>query len=275
MTDLMTRAKTLFDQGAHLGHRKSRVHPRARQYIYQIADGVSLIDLEKTIAQIDTAKKVIAGASESGKKLLVVATKRAVAPKAAELASQVGAYSITTKWLPGLVTNFNTISKNVQKLIELKRQRDAGEWSKYVKHEQVALQKQIRKLERLYSGIVSMTRIPDLILAVDIKREKNAVLEARSSRIPVIAIVDTNSNPDEVEYPIMLNDDAPLAVESVLSEVLALCKQATAGVSTTTPPQESAAPVPVEDTKAQEPDLSVKKPKKSPAKKAPRAKKSK
>jgi len=225
MTDSFLRAKQLFELGAHLGHRKSRLHPRARQFVYQIIDGVSIIDLEHTVTQIDVAKHILTDAAKEQKSLLICATKKAVASRAAELAREVNAHYITTKWLPGLLTNFNTISKNVKKLIELKRQKEAGEWGKYVKHETVALEKEIRKLERLYSGIVGMTKIPDIMLVVDIKREKNAVEEARKSHIPVIAIVDTNCNPDEVQYPIMLNDDTPTAVDTVLTELLTAYKQ--------------------------------------------------
>jgi small subunit ribosomal protein S2 len=196
--------------------------------VYQIIDGVSIIDLEDTVEQIDIAKKVLAEAAKENKSLLICATKKAVAAHAAELARGANAHYITTKWLPGLLTNFNTISKNVKKLIELKRQKEAGEWSKYVKHETVALEKEIRKLERLYSGILNMNRIPDIMLVVDIKREKNAVDEAHKSHIPVIAIVDTNCNPDEVQYPIMLNDDTPTAVNTVLTEVMETYKRNTA-----------------------------------------------
>lgn len=225
MTDSFSRAKQLFELGGHLGHRKSRLHPRSRQFVYQIIDGVSIIDLEHTIGQIDVAKNILVEAGKENKSLLISATKKAVASRAAELARDVNAHYITTKWLPGLLTNFNTISKNVKKLIELKRQKEAGEWSKYVKHETVALEKEIHKLERLYSGILTMNKIPDIMLVVDIKREKNAVEEARKSHIPVIAIVDTNCNPDDVQYPIMLNDDTPTAVDAVLSELMGAYKK--------------------------------------------------
>jgi small subunit ribosomal protein S2 len=193
--------------------------------VYQIIDGVSIIDLEDTVEQIDIAKKVLGEAAKENKSLLICATKKAVAARAADLARDINAHYITTKWLPGLLTNFNTISKNVHKLIELKRQKEAGEWGKYVKHETVALEKEIRKLERLYSGILHMNKIPDIMLVVDIKREKNAVDEAQKSHIPVIAIVDTNCNPDEVQYPIMLNDDTPTAVDTVLTELLETYKR--------------------------------------------------
>jgi small subunit ribosomal protein S2 len=220
MSDTQTRAKKLFDLGAHLGHRKNRLHPRSRPFVYQIIDGVSVIDLEKTIQQIDAAKQYISTAGHEGKGVLVVATKKSFAAAIGTMASQHGMFSITTKWLPGLLTNFDTITKNVQKLKELKRQRDAGEWQRYVKHEQVALEKEVRKLEKLYGGIEQMTKLPDVLIVIDIRREKNAITESQMMKIPVVAIVDTNCNPDDVAYPIIMNDDAPEAVQAVIAEII-------------------------------------------------------
>lgn len=254
MTDTLTRAKQLFELGGHLGHRKNRLHPRSRQFVYQIIDGVSIIDLEKTIGQIDDATNSLMQAAQEGKKLLVTATKRSLAAQTAALAKDAGAYYITSKWLPGLLTNFNTIQKNVKRLTELKRQKEAGEWGKYVKHEQISLQKEIGKLERLYGGVVNMMKLPDIMLVVDIKREKNAITEAKRSGIPVVAIVDTNCNPDDVLFPVMLNDDTPAAVESVMTELLGIYKKHLVQAVIVAPqvapqvvvvPSEVAAPAPV------------------------------
>ncbi len=225
MSDTLSRAKKLFDLGAHLGHRKNRLHPRARKFVYQVVDGVSIIDLEKTIGQIDTAKAFLKQAGAEDKSLLICATKKNIAAHAMKLAGETGSHFITTKWLPGLFTNFDTIAKNVKKLRTLRDQKLAGEWGKFVKHEQVALEKEMKKLERLYSGIVTMTKTPDVVLIVDTKREKNAVTESAKIKIPSIAIVDTNCNPDEITYPIVLNDDTPGALEAVLTEVAAVYKR--------------------------------------------------
>jgi small subunit ribosomal protein S2 len=131
MSDTLSRAKKLFDLGAHLGHRKNRLHPRARKYVFQIVDGVSIIDLEKTIGQIDTAKAFLKQAGAEDKSLLFCATKKNIAAHTMKLAGEVGAHFITTKWLPGLFTNFDTIAKNVKKLRTLRDQKLAGEWGKY------------------------------------------------------------------------------------------------------------------------------------------------
>ncbi len=220
MTDNLARAQKLFDLGGHLGHRKSRLHPKARPYIYDIVDGTTVIDLEETLKQLDLAKKMMLESAQNGKTLLVVATKKTVAQSVMQFAKDANIYFITTKWLPGLLTNFDTIAKNTKKLVDLKRQKDAGEWAKYVKHEQVSLDKQVRKLEKLYGGVVNMHRLPDVLFVIDIKREKNAITEAHKNKIPVIAIVDTNCDPNEVNYPIMLNDDAPEAVINVAEEII-------------------------------------------------------
>ncbi len=225
MSDTLSRAKKLFELGAHLGHRKNRLHPRARKYVYQIIDGVSIIDLEQTVGQIDTAKTFLKKAGADDMSLLVCATKKTIAPFAAKLAGEVNAHYITNKWLPGLFTNFDTIAKNVKKLKTLKDQKMAGEWSKFVKHEQVALEKEMKKLERLYAGIANMNKTPDLILIIDTKREKNSVTESKKISIPTVAIVDTNCNPDEITYPVVINDDTPQAVEAVLTELLSVYKR--------------------------------------------------
>ncbi|MEI6327505.1 MAG: 30S ribosomal protein S2 [Candidatus Roizmanbacteria bacterium] len=225
MSDTLSRAKKLFELGAHLGHRKNRLHPRARKFVYQIIDGVSIIDLEQTVGQIDAAKAFLKKAGADDMSLLVCATKKTIAPIAAKLATEANAHYITNKWLPGLFTNFDTIAKNVKKLKTLKEQKIAGEWSKFVKHEQVALEKEMKKLERLYAGIVSMSKTPDLILIIDTKREKNSVTESTKINIPRVAIVDTNCNPDEITYPVVINDDTPQAVEAVLTELLSAYKR--------------------------------------------------
>lgn len=225
MPDTLSRAKKLFELGAHLGHRKNRLHPRARKYVYQIIDGVSIIDLEQTIGQLDIAKAFLKKAAAEDKHLLLCATKKTIATKAAQMATTAGAFFITTKWLPGLFTNFDTIARNVKKLKDLKDQKASGEWSKFVKHEQIALDKQMRKLDHLYGGIALMHKPPDLILVIDTKREKNSIIESKKIGIPTVAIVDTNCNPDEIDYPVMINDDTPGAVEAVLAELLSVYKR--------------------------------------------------
>ena len=212
----------LFELGAHLGHRKSRVHPKSYKYIHKVINGVSIIDLTKTVHQLNKVRDVISEYAKDGKKILVVATKKNIASIAAELCAKHNVPYTTSKWLPGLLTNFDTIMKNVQKMEEMIAKRDSEEGSTMVKHERTQLTKQIARLERFYRGLAGMRKRPDMLLIIDVKREKNALNEASMYKIPVAAVVDTNANPEDVTYPIVMNDDAPEVVQHVLTELIEL-----------------------------------------------------
>ncbi|MEN9327404.1 MAG: 30S ribosomal protein S2 [Chitinophagales bacterium] len=210
----------LFQLGAHLGHKKNRLHPKARKYIYKIVNGVSIIDLTKTVTYLDSAKALLKQYAKEGKTLLVVVTKKVANHEAFEICKANDIPSITTKWLPGLLTNFETIMKNVKKLQTYKDQQTTGEWEKFVKHERIQLSKEMTKLEKLYGGLLQLKKKPDAMFIVDIKKEKNAVTEAKKNNLPIIAVVDTNSNPDQVDVPIVVNDDSPAVVQSVIQDLL-------------------------------------------------------
>ena len=210
----------LFNLGAHLGHRKSRVHPKAYKYIHKVMNGVSIIDLTKTVDLLNKAKTVLEKEAKQGKKLLVVATKKNIAHLASEICGGMNVPFTTSKWMPGLLTNFDNLSKNVKKLESMKQEQADGTWEQYVKHERMKMSKELYKLERFYKGLVSLKKLPDLILVIDTKKEKNAVIEAKKFNMPIVAIVDTNSNPEDVNYPIIMNDDSPEVVEHVLKELV-------------------------------------------------------
>ena len=210
----------LFKLGAHLGHKKNRLHPRARKFVYKIINGTSIIDLTLSVANLTEAKKFLEQQGREAKIPLVVATKKLISQSASEYCQQHSIPYITSKWLPGLLTNFETIMKNVKKLQELKDQRLAGEWEKFVKHERMKLEKEMFKLDKLYGGILNLQRRPDLIITVDIKKEQNSIVESNMYNIPVIAIADTNGNTDMVRYPIVMNDDSPEVVQYVLKSLI-------------------------------------------------------
>jgi len=210
----------LFELGGHLGHKKNRLHPKSRPFVYQIINGTSVIDLSKSVVQLDAALKLFQEIAKSEKHILIVGTKKVASSILAEYAKNAGISYMTSKWLPGLLTNFEMIMKNVKKLQTLKTQQADGEWEKFVKHERMKLAKELSKLDRLYGGILSLSKRPDYLFVVDIKKEKNAVKEAKQNNIPVIAMVDTNSNPQEVAFPIVVNDDAPQVIDYVLSLVV-------------------------------------------------------
>jgi len=209
----------LFELGAHLGHRKSKLHPKAKKNVYQIINGTSVIDLTNTVTQLEGAKKYMKQCGKDGAKIMVVGTKKTAAPFVKEYCSTHNIPYVSTKWLPGLLTNFKTIMNNVKKLKDNKEEIDS-EQSTLVKHEKTKLQKDTAKLERLYGGIANITERPEIIVIIDTKKEKNAVKEAQSYNIPIVAVVDTNSNPENIEYPVMANDDASEVVEYLLTEIL-------------------------------------------------------
>ncbi len=212
--------KPLFEAGLHLGHKKNRLHPKAKKFVYRIESGVSIIDLTQTIKQIAQAKAFLTNCAKEKKNMLVVATKRVAAPLVIDLCKPHKIAFVTTKWLPGLLTNFDTIIKNVKKLKELKKDKEEGTWDKLIKHEKVKLNKHMIKLEKFYGGLVDLEKRPDLLLILDTKKEKNAVIEAQKMQIPIIAVVDTNVNPDQVDYPIVANDDSPSSVNYLINELI-------------------------------------------------------
>lgn len=212
--------KPLFEAGLHLGHKKNRLHPMAKRFVYKIESGISIIDLAFTVTQLNAAKAFLTASAKEGKKLLVVATKKVAVPMASELCKKYDIPCVTTKWLPGLLTNFETIMKNVNRLKELKEEKAKGEWDKLLKHERVKLNKQVIRLEKFYGGIINLEKKPDVLFIMDIRKERNAVIEAKKTGIVVVAVTDTNVNPADVDYPIVANDDSPTAVTYLLSELI-------------------------------------------------------
>lgn len=212
--------KPLFEAGLHLGHKKNRLHPQAKKFIYKIESGISIIDLAHTASQLNAARAFLSASAKEGKKLLIVATKKVAVPLATELGKKNNIPYVTTKWLPGLLTNFETIMKNVNRLKELKEQKTKGEWDKLLKHERVKLNKQIRRLEKFYGGLINLEKRPDVLFIMDIRKERNAVIEAKKMGIVVVAVTDTNVDPGEVDYPIVANDDSPTSVTYLLSQLI-------------------------------------------------------
>lgn len=210
----------LFKAGAHLGHKAKRIHPKAKKYIYSFDNGTSVIDLTKTAELLKIAKEFITTLSKNNKTLVIVMTKKINVPELKELFASKGINYITTKWPAGLLTNFDMIIKNVKKMLKMREEKDKGEWDKFVKHERIKLDKKLKKLEKFYGGISGLTKLPDALFVVDVKKEKNAVKEAKETKIPVVAVADTNVNPDTVDYPIPGNDDSASSIEYFVKEIV-------------------------------------------------------
>lgn len=220
MATTQSRVEELFKIGAHLGHKTNRVHPKAGKYIYTVDNGVSVIDLTKTVESLDKALDFVTKLAKEQKTLLVVVTKRISSQFTKELCQNNGIPYVTVKWPAGLLTNFEMIMKNAKKLVTMKDEKEKGEWSKFVKHEQFQFAKTVNRLERFYGGLIGLTKRPDALFVIDIKKEKNAVTEALSFKIPIAAVVDTNVNPDLITYPIPANDDSLPSIEYFVTKVV-------------------------------------------------------
>ena len=220
MPDSQKEIKQLFDAKVHLGHKKSRVHPKAKKYIYTIDNGVSIIDLTKTLDLLKKALQFVQDLAKQNKVLLLVATKRIASDKIQELCQKYSLPYVCHKWPAGLISNFETINKNVKKLMQMNKDKEEGAWKKFVKHDRVNLEKQLTKLGKNYSGFIQMKKLPDAIFVADIKKEKNAVNEARSKLIPIIAIADTNVDPELVDFPIPANDDSLSSIEFLVNQIV-------------------------------------------------------
>jgi small subunit ribosomal protein S2 len=206
----------LLEAGVHFGHQTRRWNPKMRRFIFAERNGIHIIDLQKTIKQIDEAAKFVRDVVMRGENVLFVCTKRQLSAIVKAEAERCGALFVTERWLGGLLTNFGTIKKQTRRLKELEAGSEAGgEFENYTKKEQLLLTRQRDKLHKNLAGIKNMTRLPGLMFVVDSKKERIAVSEANKLGIPIVAICDTNSDPDQITVPIAGNDDAIRSVDLI------------------------------------------------------------
>jgi small subunit ribosomal protein S2 len=204
--------KELLEAGVHFGHQTRRWNPKMKDFIFGERNGIHIIDLQKTQRYFREAAKFVAETSAEGKKFLFVGTKRQAQDAIAEEAQRCGQFYVNQRWLGGLLTNFETIRKSIDKLHELERMRDDGSYNQLPKKEVIRLERKRQALEKNFLGIRNMTRLPDAIFVIDTDKEQIAVKEARRLGIPIIAVVDTNCDPEGIDHPIPGNDDALRAV---------------------------------------------------------------
>ena len=212
--------KQLLEAGVHFGHQTRRWDPKMAEYIFQARNGIHIIDLQKTSKKIDEAYAFLKEQAEEGKTVLFVGTKKQAQECVKEAAEKSGMYYIDQRWLGGMLTNFDTIRTRVQRLKDLEKMQEDGTFDVLPKIEVILLKKEMEKLERNLGGIKEMEEIPGVIFLVDPKKEHIAILEAKKLGIPVIGLVDTNCNPEEVDYAIPGNDDAIRAVK-LITDVMA------------------------------------------------------
>ena len=201
--------KKLLEAGAHFGHKTSRWHPKMAQYIHSKRDGTHIIDLTKTVDGLETALDFLSETAGKGKQILLVGTKRQAQDIIKKLAEDTGQPFVTERWLGGMLTNWNTISGRIKHLKDLETRMETGELAnKYNKLEVQRFQEEIDELNRLYGGIKDMNSRPGAVFVVDVINEANAVREANKIGVPIVALVDTNADPSQVQYPVPANDDA-------------------------------------------------------------------
>ena len=212
--------KQLLEAGVHFGHQTRRWDPRMAEYIFQARNGIHIIDLQKTSKKLDEAYSFVKEQAEEGKTILFVGTKKQAQECVKEAAEKCGMYYVDQRWLGGMLTNFKTIRTRVERLKELERMEEDGTFDVLPKKEVIGLRKEMEKLERNLGGIKEMEELPGVLFVVDPKKERTAILEAKKLNIPVVGLVDTNCNPEDVDYAIPGNDDAIRAVK-LIADVIA------------------------------------------------------
>lgn len=220
--------KELLEAGVHFGHQTKRWNPKMKKFIFDARNGIYIIDLSKTLAGLEAACDFLAKTVAKGGRALFVGTKKQAQEAVKDAAKACGQLYVTERWLGGTLTNLKTIKRSLGRLHEIERMETDGTMSRYVKQEQAALRREAARLFKNLDGIRTMDSLPDALFVVDIKREHNAVAEARRLKIPIVAIVDTNCDPDLVDYPIAGNDDAIRSVRLILTVIVQTITQARA-----------------------------------------------
>lgn len=234
MPTALPTVEELFAAGAHYGHVRERSHPKARKSIYSTINKVHIIDLEKTHADLVKALAYLTEQAHEGKTILLVGTKRQAKDVIEKVGKAHGIAYLSTKWLGGTLTNFSTIKENLKRLEAFETEAASPEFMTKPKRYQATVNTKIERLHKTLDGMKNLQKLPDILVIVDTNKESTAVTEAHRLDIPVVGILDTNSNPEDVAYPVMINDDAPAAVELIVT----LCAEAIASGTKSAPKKE-------------------------------------
>lgn len=215
----------LIKNGAHFGHQSKRWNPKMKPYLYGIKDGIHLFDLEKTKECLEEALTVIQKTASENGTILILGTKKQAKSLVENTAKEVGCFYVNERWLGGVFTNFNQIKKSAEKLTDMKEKMSSGFYNSYTKKERLLMEREIKRLERFFGGIVGMQKVPDLLITIDVKKEFVAIREARIKNVTSVGIVDSNSDPLSVDYPIPMNDDATKALEYAFDLIVQAIKE--------------------------------------------------
>ena len=232
MSDTQPTIEALLAAGVHFGHQTRRWNPKMKPFIFDARNGIHIIDLSKTLTQLEIACDFLAETVRKGGKVLFVGTKKQAQQAVKETAKDCNQYYVTERWLGGTLTNFATIKRSIARLKEIEKMEADGSINHYVKQEQAVIHREEARLHKYFDGIRAIERMPGAMFVVDVKREHNAVAEARKLKVPVVALVDTNCDPDLVDYPIAGNDDAIRSVRMILATVSQVVTRAQAEYET-------------------------------------------
>ena len=220
--------KQLLEAGVHFGHQTRRWNPKMAEYIYCERNGIYIIDLQKTVKKLEEAYSFVRNLAENGQTF--VGTKKQAADAVKEEASRVGMYYVNARWLGGMLTNFKTMRTRIDRLAQLKKMQEDGTFDMLPKKEVMKLLGEMEKLEKYLGGVKEMKKLPGALFVVDPRKEHNAIAEARKLHIPIVAIVDTNCDPDEIDYVIPANDDAIRAIRLIASTMANAVQEGRQGI---------------------------------------------
>ena len=217
---LTPKLHEFLEAGVHFGHQTRRWNPKMKPFIFAARNGIYIIDLQKTINALEQAKRKVREIVSAGRPILFVGTKKQAREVILELAPKCNGFYVTERWLGGMLTNFNTIKNSIKKLKDIERMREDGTYEKFTKKERSGMDSEAEKLNKILSGIKEMNHLPGLVIIVDAKKEKIAVSECKKLGIPIVAILDTNADPDPIDFPIAGNDDAIKSIRVLLNELV-------------------------------------------------------
>ncbi|MBI4948000.1 30S ribosomal protein S2 [Candidatus Berkelbacteria bacterium] len=210
----------LAEAGAHFGHHRSLVSPKARKFVFDIRSNVALINLEETQKAIETAQKIITDAQKNNQLILFVGTKRSIRNMVKEAANAIGASFITERWYGGTLTNFESIKENIKRMNDLREFLTSEKAAKLSKKERLTFERKLHRYERFLGGVSKLNKMPELIILASASEDNIAIAEANQLNVPVMAITDTDINPTKIDFPIPANDDAPKAIELILNAII-------------------------------------------------------
>lgn len=216
----------LFDAGAHLGHQAQKWHPRIKPWIYCEQDGIHIFDLEKTLQQLELAKKRLQELKVAGKSVIVVATKKQASEIVMDLATQAKVMYVVNRWPGGLITNWEQVRKSIKRMNDIEAGLAGDKYQDYTKYERLLLEKQLSRLKRLFGGLKELKNKPDALLVIDGMKERNAVAEAMKEGVELIGLIDSNTDPTGINLPIPANDDALSSIRLIVAEILGVATSA-------------------------------------------------